>query len=983
MPEINLATKAQIERALKEYFLSNLTDRIFGIRQMCVEIQKVFKESELNESKGRAKASQRIRSIIDYQYKLIAAQRLREEFPSYYYSIESLLASLPEEELVVQHEDRYRAQNADAGLVKFLKAFKRAGRSMRFGLTSFGNVFRKNKRSKENAEQVVSTRNVLRHFFLYELSRRLLAILQDNEAKLLSRLFDSFDLSNRIAHSSSRPSDLGNHGAVIEDFDHIIEGFTRLASDLETDVKTQLQEVLLLSNVALSKVGTMELNTSFFKKEYTEVRFGKVSKRFGKFQRRIERNHRIIKQNWLLSHELHLFYERLRLDSKKLCDRLNKKVHRHLLGQVETIEDFLKTSQEPFSEIYNDKKLLHDIVLKERTRINGIFKKEVIPSSTRMMLFQNLPSVTLALEQDFQNSLDLVNEKTTVKRGFDANDRLMERDLSLINPREIIQHQYFGALRKAKESLHDELVSINNRIQPAIIEISNVHAYTFETAKNNYETESGSLKETQEAISEGFERTRGKIEELREALLKVAEAANSSLEEALAELSDKLLLLNDADNAIELNLKLVELKALDKTKSYYLSVTQGFRKNLRLGWMRLLKWFRYLLTFYKTTEETLTNSNTDIDKSITTYLNYAKTSFDKLPFIYRLLFRLEPLEDFNFYVGRKKELKELKQAYESWESGKHDSVLLIGPKGSGLSTLFNYFVQDHIEEVQVNRVKPNHNISDSEELMELLREVFNQTKFQDVEDVATYLVECGFKRIVAVDELQRFFLRKIHGFEILNELQKLIRLTHGHVFWVVNLSQMSSQYLKKTSRIHEFFNWNINMDFASEQEVRSLILKRHDVSGFKLRFSDSIAGSPKKLKKMSLKEKHEYLQDSFFEKLNKFSEGSLSLALLQWALAATLSDKQTIHLDDLISVKDILNGLDNMKVSILHALMLHDGLSIKELHEVLRYDTSLTRAHLASMEKDGIIETVNDFIKINPLLHWSGIRVLTKRNLIH
>jgi len=63
--------------------------------------------------------------------------------------------------------------------------------------------------------------------------------------------------------------------------------------------------------------------------------------------------------------------------------------------------------------------------------------------------------------------------------------------------------------------------------------------------------------------------------------------------------------------------------------------------------------------------------------------------------------------------------------------------------------------------------------------------------------------------------------------------------------------------------------------------------------------------------------------------------------------------------------------------------MLHDGLGVKELHEVLRYHPSLTRAHLASMEKDGIIESQNDFMKVNPLLHWSGIRALSKRNLIH
>lgn len=983
MPEIQLETKAQMERILKEYFIVNITDRILGFQKMCIDVRAVFADANLDNSTGRATASQQIRELVDNQYLTIRPLDLREEFPSYYYSVESLLVSFPRLEQIVQHDERYVSQPSDAGVIKLVKGLKRTGRSIAHKRIGFANLFRKSKREKGNAIQKVPTRNVARHFLVNELSRRISANFQTAEAKLLSKLMAVFELSNQLAHQSSKTEEPTGNEPTIKDFDGIIEGFSRLIEDLNKEAKMELYEVFSLTETALAKVGTLELNASFFDNAFTEVRFNKVSSRFSRFQKRISRNHRIIKNNWLLSHELHLFYERLRLDSQKLCDRLNKKVHRHLLKQVGNIESFLQESKDPFAEIFNDKKLLHDAVLKERTRINGAFKKEVIPNSTRMMLFQNLPSVTLALEQDFQNSLDLVNEATTVKKDFKADDKLSERDLNVINPREIIKRQYFSAIRKAREALHGKLVEINNRIQPAIIEISNVHAYTFETAKNNYETGSGSLKETQEAIAQGFERTHAKIEELKNSLLNVAEVANTSLDVSLAELSEKLLLLNDADNAIELNIRLVELKALDKTKGYYQSITQELRKNLKMGWIRLVKWFRYLLTFYKTTEKTLSNTRPDIDKSIKLYLTYAKTSFDKLPFIYRLLFRLEPLEDFNFYVSRKKELKELNLAYQNWDQGNDDSVLLIGPKGSGLSTLFNYFVQDHIESIQVNRISPNNNISTPEELMELLRSVFNQTKFENVEDVATYLVDCGFKRIVAVDELQRFFLRKIHGFQILNELQKLIRLTDKQVFWVVNISQMSSQYLKKTSRIHEFFSWNIGMGFLSDQDIKNLILKRHDVSGFKLVFADEISGNTKKLKKMDHNEKHEYLKALFFEKLAKSSEGSLSLALLQWSLAATLSDKQTIHLDNLISVKEILGGLDNVKASILHALMLHDGLSVKELIDVLRYDTSHIRSHLASMEKDGIIEPLNDFIKINPLLHWSGIRVLTKRNLIH
>jgi predicted transcriptional regulator len=113
------------------------------------------------------------------------------------------------------------------------------------------------------------------------------------------------------------------------------------------------------------------------------------------------------------------------------------------------------------------------------------------------------------------------------------------------------------------------------------------------------------------------------------------------------------------------------------------------------------------------------------------------------------------------------------------------------------------------------------------------------------------------------------------------------------------------------------------------------------------------------------------------------AEGSLGLALLLWVLSIDSIDKQSLQVNPLVPVNDVLRGVESNKLSILHALVLHDGLGIKELNEVLNFHISKTRNLLSSLEKDGVVENKNDFLKINPLLHWSAVNAMNKRNVIH
>ncbi|MBM3791380.1 MAG: ATP-binding protein, partial [Acidobacteria bacterium] len=58
-----------------------------------------------------------------------------------------------------------------------------------------------------------------------------------------------------------------------------------------------------------------------------------------------------------------------------------------------------------------------------------------------------------------------------------------------------------------------------------------------------------------------------------------------------------------------------------------------------------------------------------------------------LPPIYRRLFRLAPVEDARFLVGREAEMSALTEARGHWESGRSVSVVIVGARGSGKTSL--------------------------------------------------------------------------------------------------------------------------------------------------------------------------------------------------------------------------------------------------------------------------------------------------------
>ena len=244
----------------------------------------------------------------------------------------------------------------------------------------------------------------------------------------------------------------------------------------------------------------------------------------------------------------------------------------------------------------------------------------------------------------------------------------------------------------------------------------------------------------------------------------------------------------------------------------------------------------------------------------------------------------------------------------------------------------------------------------------------------------------GTKRIIILEDIQHFYLKKPNGFEAITLLFELISQTAKNIFWLVGTSTFSWSYFQKTIAIERYIRHKIVLSPLSDEQIIKLIMKRHRVSGYNLKFDDSEL--PRKDLLSSFKKQVDYsqegLQKSFFTELNDFAQSNISLALLYWLRSAISFEDNTVIIGKIKNIKfNFLSSLDTESIFTLHSLLLHDTLNVREHAEIFHQAEKQSRMTLMVLEDSGIIVSKDGEFHINHLIYRQVVNVLRNKNLIH
>jgi hypothetical protein len=353
----------------------------------------------------------------------------------------------------------------------------------------------------------------------------------------------------------------------------------------------------------------------------------------------------------------------------------------------------------------------------------------------------------------------------------------------------------------------------------------------------------------------------------------------------------------------------------------------------------------------------------------------------ELPMIYRRLFRLSPVEDPRFLVGREAEMAGFADALHRWESGKGASAIVIGARGSGKTSLINCATSGVFAQYEVVRGQFCERLAKREQMAAFVRNLLGTAPQADV------IAALGERRrVILIEEFERTFLRTVGGFEALEMLLDLMYSTGRSTLWVFSVNETAYRYLEAVTGLGRHFSHRINAMSVKQADLTNAILQRHGLSGLRLEFAPLPEQDPRVSGIRRLLGFEQDPQKIFLDSLYEQSEGIFRAAFELWQGSIERVEGGVVHMRQPLAPEyDMLSremSLDDCFT--LKAILQHGSLTADELAQVLAINREDS---VRQLDRLGLLEVLepepaSPGVRIRPEAGRLVRETLNRRNLL-
>ncbi|MFH1297943.1 MAG: ATP-binding protein [Bacteroidota bacterium] len=992
--------KDQLMSIVDQHFMSILEQKLEAHISF-IETVQVLHKRFANVRFDQQESSDIIHRIKKYKQDLIpvvenhfATQEPASfdvQFPSFIQAVDNYIEPLDERILRIQEPERFTSQPEDSAFVKTGKGFKRACFALSKIPEQMVNLFRKvgnkNPQPLKGWTHRIDYKNLTKFYLKELLSQRVESLLNRiHERKCATSLFvwkaDKEIVAKVEAFLTSETPFILDESAI----ELSEQGIGSLRAEKEI-IRKELSEIFEQTHneyeSAFYKAGTFELSN----RRFNRVAILKKHKGLQKETINIEKGWKVtwqvLRDDWQIDNELyHLLFS---VFNEFFASVIALKSSRdsNIITSLDEIRDYLtglKKRIEQVQHIASQKKIIED----EKEAVVPILMNQMLPAINDQILSQNFPSLMAQVEAITDQLIQQISTKRSIIKNPDFTAPIRSSLISFISPYELITFESWPQLLKVIKQIKINLIERLAKVQNSISDLGQIVLFNLESALE-FDAEASSASSPKAIASEGLDRSLERLAEIKKALSGLDELWEKDLFQGLLTFGEKLIKLTDNNNITELRVRIAKGKAIKRgrlIRKQFVRMVRNFFPLATRSIKRLLQEARQIVkgTFKK---YGIAAKPDRITTEIADFLAETQQSAQKLPYVYQRLFKIEPLSDPNFFIGRVKEVQSLNNAFNNWLKGRFAATIIIGEQGSGVTSLANIFQRTLPEGVPVVHFKADSTISTKTELYNFLNFLFKQ-KINQLSEWADYLNALE-KQVVIFEDIQCLYLKKVNGFDALKELTELISLTSRNIFWIMTCTEYAFTYLDKTILLSDHFSYFIRLDLFDDETMVDIIKRRHTVSGYNIHYepapSDLIS---KKFKKLTDEEKQTVLQREYFSDLNKNVKSNISLALTYWLRSVIEVSGNTILIR---SLKDIdlsfLNSLSPPKLFVLSAFILHERLTEENLGKVLHINTVEARRLIQPLYEDGILISTDIYFSVNPLLYIKTITLLKNKNIIH
>lgn len=494
----------------------------------------------------------------------------------------------------------------------------------------------------------------------------------------------------------------------------------------------------------------------------------------------------------------------------------------------------------------------------------------------------------------------------------------------------------------------------------------------------------GGLERASARVGELIEEAEGILKDVDAGVLTVVEQAIEKVE-------------NSLQPGSELNMRLRKITNLAKSRAGgYADLREGVGAFVLGRWRRVRKYVEGLIRASIVQLRTLLGIAPVAQQEVQTTIDEADLDMvvlDKLPPIYRRLFRLEPLQTEDFLVARADELNTMRQALDRWQKQRPCALALVGEVGTGKTTLLNCAIPKFFHQQEVFRYGFEETILSEAELAKVLSGILNVDTMATLADVKHYLQDREKPCVIFLEHGYELFMRRIGGLEVIRSFLQLISATSGPVLWCLSMTESAWRYLDAVVEISEYFPYVIETRNMSSAELTNAVMARHDVSGYGLRFLPSDAPSVvRRLKKVTDERGQQaVLREIFFENLADVSKGNVQIALFYWLRSIQEIQDDTVVVGNLRPLRfAFLSTLNADKLFTLAAILQHGTLTVSEHVSIFRTSNAVSQGVLETLAANNIIQ-IRDGAKdqddiryaINPVMRRAVVDLLWNRHIFY